>query len=309
MPSSNRRWAPGSCVGIIGGLGEMGQFFARLFLRRGYRVLVSDVVLKLNHAGTIVSAEEIFERSNIILFSVPLHRTTEIIESYVPRFNSEQLIMDVSSLKVEPVRAMLKGPASVVGLHPMFGGSVRNVQGQTLVACPVRVDKKGWMTVKEQFLREGLRVVECSPEHHDRMMAIIQVLFHLCTMLKGRVIREMGIDIEETLNFTSPVYRLEISILGRMFAQNPWLYAAISQLNPHTGEIIDRLLEGLTLFREYYKNGALEGFVEEFRKTAKHLGDFCTRAFEESSQLVEISTRLYESPVNSERKGDGLMAE
>ncbi|SFM85686.1 prephenate dehydrogenase/arogenate dehydrogenase family protein [Thermodesulforhabdus norvegica] len=309
MTGYNGNWAPGSCVGIIGGLGEMGQFFARLFSKRGYRVLVSDVVLKKNHVGTPVSSEEIFQQSDIVLFSVPLHRTVEIIESYAPRFGKDQLVMDVSSLKVQPIKAMLKGVASVVGLHPMFGGSVRNACGQTLVACPVRVDREGWLVVKEQFLREGLKVVECSPEHHDRMMAVIQVLFHLCTMLKGRVIREMGIDIEETLRFTSPVYRLEISILGRMFAQNPWLYAAISQLNPHTGEIIDHLLEGLSLFREYYRKGALEKFVEEFRDTATHLGDFCNRAFEESSQLVEISTRLYDDPICGARDTERALPE
>lgn len=296
MTKTNTEWGPGASVGIIGGLGEMGQFFAKLFERRGYRVMIWDVVSKNSFAGTIVTNNNIMiEKSDIVIFSVPLHRTVEIIESYVTILRSDQLVMDVSSLKVEPIKAMLKSPSSVVGLHPMFGGSIRNISGQTLVACPVRIGDHKWQAVKGQFVQEGLRIVECSPEHHDKMMAVIQVLFHLSSMLKGRVLREMGIDIEETLKFTSPIYRLEISLIGRIFAQNPWLYAAIFHLNPHTEEIIDLMSEGLNTFKEYYKAGSLEKLVSDFKASADHLGEFCKRAFGESSQLVDFSTRLYNS--------------
>ncbi len=285
MNEGNFKWGPGSTVAVIGGLGEMGQFFARFFKKQGYNVLISDV-------NTECTNREVIEESEIVLFSVPLHRSVEIIEESLPYIRSDQLVMDVSSLKELQVKAMLKCPASVVGLHPMFGGRIKNPKGQTIVACPVRIGRNEWGKIKALFEHEGFRVVECSPETHDKMMAVIQVLFHLSSMLKGKVLKELDIDIYETLLFTSPVYRLEISILGRMFAQNPWLYAAIFQLNPHTGKIIEVMKKNLEEFEKLYRENNLKGFVGEFEGISGHLKEFCLQAYEESSVLVEFSTNL-----------------
>ena len=46
------------------------------------------------------------------------------------------LLMDVTSIKEAPVKAMLESTkASVVGTHPMFGPSVHSLQGQRVVLC------------------------------------------------------------------------------------------------------------------------------------------------------------------------------
>ncbi|MBW1975045.1 MAG: prephenate dehydrogenase/arogenate dehydrogenase family protein [Deltaproteobacteria bacterium] len=280
-------WGPGSTLGIVGGRGEMGQFFANFFRKRGYRVIISDP------KGSEYSNEELISEAKVVLFSVPLHESVSILERYSPMLKEDQLAVDISSLKGPQIRAMLKGSSAVVGLHPMFGGKIRSTKGQTIVACPARIEQKAWEAFKGQFEAEGFRVVECSPDKHDRMMAIIQVLFHLSTMLKGRVLREMDVNIDDTLQFTSPIYRLEISILGRMFAQNPWLYAAIFQMNPHTPEVIEHLQKGIEHFKTLYKNSDISGVVEQFCLSADHLGSFCQKAYKESSELVEFSNRLY----------------
>ena len=220
-------WDPPARVGIVGGLGEMGRLFTRFFLDQGYRVEVADV-------NTAVSARDLVPSVDMVVFSVPLHRTEEIMRDLVPLTRPRQLLMDLTSLKVGPVREMLRSPASVVGLHPMFGGRISTYAGQTLVACPVRIEPAHWESLRERFRSVGLQVKECTPEHHDRMMSIIQVLFHMTTMLTGRVLRELGVDIAETMDYTSPSYRLEMNILGRMFAQSPALYSAITQRNPYT---------------------------------------------------------------------------
>jgi prephenate dehydrogenase len=200
--------------------------------------------------------------------------------------------MDLTSLKVGPVREMLESSASVVGLHPMFGGRVSSFRGQILVACPVRVAAADWQKLKQRFLSSGLLVKECTPEHHDRMMSVIQVLFHMTTMLTGRVLRELGVDIAETMDYTSPSYRLEMNILGRMFAQNPALYSAITQKNPYTGELLDRLQSGLELYRSWYGEGDLQSFIRDFEQSAHHLGEgFCERAYGESSALLDFVVR------------------
>jgi len=279
------RWGASARIGVIGGMGEMGSLFSRFFQERGFTVAVSDRNTELDNL-------ELVEAADVVLFAVPLHLTVDVIRSLLPYFRSDQLIVDLCSLKVAPIREMMRSRASVVGLHPMFGGRVSAFHGQTLVACPVRIDPVDWAHLRGLFTGAGIRVKETSAEHHDRMMSIIQVLFHMTTMLTGRVLRELGVDIAETLEYTSPSYRLEINTIGRMFAQNGALYSAITQLNPSTGEILHHLMEGLQCFEKWYRDGDLKAFMDDFQLSAEHLGGFCREAYKESSAILDFTVKL-----------------
>ncbi|MCE5242639.1 MAG: prephenate dehydrogenase/arogenate dehydrogenase family protein [Syntrophobacteraceae bacterium] len=280
------RWGPGSRLGVIGGLGEMGRLFGRFFGGHGYKIAVADPKNGL-------SGREVVEESDMVLFAVPLHRTEAIIRELVPCMRPGQLLMDLTSLKTGPVREMLQSPAFVVGLHPMFGGRVSTFSGQTLAACPVRIGREDWASLRALFTQSGIRVKETTPEAHDRMMSIIQVLFHMTTMLKGRVLREIGVDIAETMEYTSPSYRLEINLLGRMFAQSAELYSAITQMNPYTGEILDHLRKGLDDYGQWVAAGDLQSFAGDFDRSAEHLGEFCASAYQESSNILDYTVDLF----------------
>jgi prephenate dehydrogenase len=272
-------------VGIIGGLGEMGKVFTKFFRERNYSVEVADL-------GTVRNNREVLQAADIVVFSVPLHETVAIIDELSPYVEPRHLLMDVSSLKVAPVQAMLRSPAAVVGLHPMFGGRISSLSGQTLVACPVRIGAVEWQQIRGMFLNAGMRVKECSPEEHDRMMSIIQVLFHVTTMLMGRVLRDLEADIDETLEYTSPSYRLEMSLLGRMFAQSGVLYSAITAMNPNTGNILALLRHGLECYEKWYGDRDFNSFVADFQQSARHLGEFCARAYQESSAILDFVIQL-----------------
>jgi prephenate dehydrogenase len=281
----NTQWSERSTVGIIGGLGEMGRLFTKFFDSHGFRVNVADV-------DTPLTPERVVSESDIVVFAVPLHKTVEIIRKLVPHTRRGQLLMDLTSLKVAPVGEMLQSGASVVGLHPMFGGRISSFSGQTLAACPVRISPEQWQWLQGLFASRGIRVKECSPEEHDRMMSIIQVLFHLTTMVVGRAIRKLGINIDETMDYTSPSYRIEMNLTGRIFAQNPELYAAITQMNPNSEAIFDALKDGLEVYQEFYRTGNLDEFIRDFEQSARHLGDFCSNAYRESSEILDFSVEL-----------------
>lgn len=283
------KWAPPRPMAVIGGHGEMGRLFSNFFHDSGYEIIISD-------KDTEQTNEEVVRNADIVLFSVPLHETVSIIREVIPHIRPDQLLMDLTSLKSAPVREMLRSPASVVGLHPMFGGRISTFSGQTLVACPVRIGPSDWAALRALFTGRGIRVKECAPEEHDRMMSIIQVLFHMTTMLTGRVLRNLGVNIAETLDYTSPSYRLEINLLGRIFAQNGALYSAITQMNPHTREILRLLRESLEQYQTWYDDEDLDSFVRDFEKSTKHLGDFCLQAYRESSTILDFSVRMNNVP-------------
>ena len=286
------QWNECSTVGIIGGLGEMGRLFSKFFSSHGFHVNLADL-------DTPLTPEQAVGESDIVIFAVPLHKTVEIIRRLVPHTRPGQLLMDLTSLKTAPVKEMLQSHASVVGLHPMFGGRISGFNGQTMAACPVRIGLAQWRRLRALFTSSGIRVKECSPEEHDRMMGIIQVLFHLTTMLIGRTLRKLDADIGETMNYTSPSYRIEMNLVGRIFAQSPELYAAITQMNPNTEEILSTLKDGLKVYEQFYRSGNLDGFIEDFELSARHLGDFCLDAYRESSQILDFSVELANHKRNS----------
>ncbi len=290
---SSLRWDKRSVVGIIGGLGEMGRLFSKFFSLQGFQVKIADLL-------TSFTPEQAVSECDIIIFAVPLHETVDIIRKLVPLTHPGQLLMDLTSLKAAPVREMLLSPACVVGLHPMFGGRVSSFAGQTMAACPVRIGAVEWGWLRGLFTAGGIRVKECSPDEHDRMMSIIQVLFHLTTMLIGRTLRKLDIDIGETMDYTSPSYRIEMNLVGRIFAQSPELYGAITQMNPHSEGIFAALKEGLEVYREFYNSGNLDGCMEDFQRSSRHLGDFCANAYRESSEILDFSVNL----VNNKRNGN-----
>ncbi|WP_409950393.1 prephenate dehydrogenase/arogenate dehydrogenase family protein, partial [Gemmatimonas sp.] len=119
-------------VAIIGGHGKIGRLLARLFGDLGHRLLLVDTDTTLRGAEAAAAAD-------VTVISVPIDRTEAVIREVGPHVREDALLMDVTSLKEAPVRAMLEATrGSVVGTHPMFGPSVHTLQGQRVVLCRAR---------------------------------------------------------------------------------------------------------------------------------------------------------------------------
>jgi len=234
-------------IGIIGGFGGMGRIFADLFREEGYSVHVSG-----RTRGPDMPT--MADRCKVVIVSVPIGITVEIIEQIGPLMKKDALLMDLTSLKTEPVQAMLRSaPAEVIGLHPLFGPSVASISGHTICICPARGE--GWIGwVKDIFTKHGAILIETSPEHHDEMMALVQALNHLNSITLGMVLSEWGVDLAELRKYATPIFHTKLDIIKEIFANNPRLYAEIITLSPHLSRIMElygRILSDLeTLTKE-----------------------------------------------------------
>jgi prephenate dehydrogenase len=234
-------------IGIIGGTGGMGRIFADLFRQEGYRVHVSGRTRGLDIPAMA-------EACQVIIVSVPIGITVEIIGQIGPFMKKDALLMDFTSLKTEPVQAMLRSaPAEVIGLHPLFGPGVESISGHTIVICPARGER--WIEwVKDIFTKHGAILIETTPEHHDEMMALVQALNHLNSITMGMVLSEWGVDLAELCEYATPIFHTKLAIIKEIFTNNPRLYAEIITLSPHLSRIMElygRILSDLeTLTRE-----------------------------------------------------------
>ena len=234
-------------IGIIGGTGGMGRIFAELFRHEGYGVHVSG-----RTRGPDMPT--MADTCKVVIISVPIGITVEIIEQIGPLMKKDALLMDLTSLKTEPVKAMLRSaPAEVIGLHPLFGPGVASISGHTICICPARGE--GWIGwVKDIFTKHGAILIETTPEHHDEMMALVQALNHLNSITLGMVLSEWGVDLAELRKYATPIFHTKLDIIKEIFANNPRLYAEIITLSPHLSRIMElygRILSDLeTLTKE-----------------------------------------------------------
>ena len=102
-------------VGIIGGTGRMGAWFGDLLKSSGSKVLR---VGRKTRLSPVQAAKE----CDVVVISVPIVHTVEIIKEIAPLISEDRVLMDLTSIKKEPIEAMLKYSRSeVVGVHPLFG--------------------------------------------------------------------------------------------------------------------------------------------------------------------------------------------
>lgn len=267
-------------AGIIGGTGKMGRLFAPVFERAGYDVLVSG-------RSTALTNAQLAEQCELVIVSVPIHDTVRVIEEIAPVLEKDQLLCDFTSLKTLPVAAMLKSKAQVIGLHPMFGPTVSSLRHQTIIVCPERVDEPTLHALLSVFRAEGAECTITTPEQHDRMMAVVQGLTHFVTLCMADSIRRMGIDIGKTQAFTSPVYQIELSLIGRLLSQDPALYADILQRNPYVPEVIGACRSAASDLAGIIEMNDPEAFREFFERNSRHLGTYCEEGMKTTDDLIK----------------------
>ena len=267
-------------IGIIGGNGQMGQWFNRFFSGAGHRVLLSDLKTEL-------SPKDIAQQSDVVILSVPLDAALILAREIGPVLRKEQLLMDFCSMKEEIVEAMYRfSPAEVVGTHPLFGPYPDTIHGQNMIICPQRGDQ--WRNWLENELRKEGAIVTCmTPEIHDRNMAVVQGLTHMLTVCLGRLLQKLNMNPKETMLYSTPVFRIHLDLIGRLFLQDPNLYDDLIGGNRHVPEVLEEFISVLNEGRQNLLSGN-KGQGAAFMEEISHFFDhFCQRGLDESNKIIE----------------------
>jgi len=269
---------------ILGGEGAIGRFFTRELSARGHRVDAYDVDDRRDRDALVAKAD-------VVIVSVPMSCAAEITGAVAPHVRDDALLCDVNSLKEEVCGIMARaGSSEAMGLHPMFGPTVGSFRRQKIVVCPVRTGPRAeWL--RRELGRMGAELVESDPATHDRMMAVVQVMVHFSTLVMGEALRRSGVSIEESLRFTSPIYRLELAFIGRLFAQSADLYAEIEMANPRGAEARRAFLEAAREVAETVDGGDRDGFRQGFESVSAYFEDFADEALTLSDHIIESLVR------------------
>jgi len=270
---------PGARILIVGGAGEMGRLFARFFAGTGYPVDILD-------KNDWDRAQTLCQDADLVVVCVPINVTVEVIDALAPLMRPDAVLTDLTSVKTRPLEAMCrahKGP--VLGLHPLFGPTTDNLDKQIIAACAGQNDG-ACQWVIDQLVAWGAVVVDTSAREHDQVMEIVQALRHFATFCFGSFLYRQGIPIKRTLEFSSPIYRLELGMVGRLFAQDPDLYAEIIFATPQRRELLKTFVRSLTQFHDMLESGDKDAFIKEFNQIAEWFGPFGQQALRESTYFI-----------------------
>ncbi|MEH0742080.1 bifunctional chorismate mutase/prephenate dehydrogenase [Vibrio cholerae] len=266
-------------VVIVGGHGQLGRLFGRMFALSGYQV-------KVLGSQDWPNADEILHNAGMVVVTVPIHLTQGVIDK-LGNLPHDCILCDLTSIKSKPLQAMMaihSGP--VVGLHPMFGPDVPSLAKQVIVYCDGRGEEQ-YQWLLKQFSIWGASLCQIDAKEHDQGMTLIQALRHFTSFAYGLHLSRENPNLDKLLTLSSPIYRLELAMVGRLFAQDPNLYGDIILSSQENIEMIKRFHRSFGEALEILEDKDKQAFVDSFNKVSEWFGDYSQQFMNESQNLLK----------------------
>lgn len=254
---------------IIGGTGKFGQHLARNLEENNEIVITGRNFERAREEAEGESwipmkQEEAVKDADIVIVSVPISVTVDVIHEIGPDVPEDALFCDVTSVKQRPVEAMMDYSDEVLGIHPMYAPS-NSIKGQKVVMCPGKGKK--WTIMEEFWEENGADLHFTDPESHDKAMSFVQGLMHFSELVVADVMRKSEFKGEDMQEFSSPVYSLITDLTARMLNQQPGLYGSIQKENPENEDIRQEFIESAEELKELVKDD--EAFSDRFDELGK----------------------------------------
>ena len=118
-------------------------------------------------------------------------------------------------------------------------------------------------------------------------MQIIQVMRHLTTFVYGQFLAKQGHTLAELRSCSSPIYQLELMMVGRLFAQSPELYTDIMLAQFDNVESL--LAQYQSLFSqtlEKLKAGDKSALIDAFADAKSYFSDSTAHFLTQSRSLL-----------------------
>ncbi len=292
---------------IIGGTGEMGQWFSRFFKKNNYEITVwgSSGKVEIAERLGVEFAHDLdaaISSNDIVIVTVPIDITEKVIAETAPKMKSGSLLMDLTSLKVGPTEAMQKyapNDVEILGTHPMFGPSIPSLHGQIFILTPIEERSNKWFPVMRSLFEDnGAHIEVIDPAEHDRFVSVVQGLTHFAYITIGTTFESLDFSVNESRRFMSPVYDIMLDFVGRILGQNPYLYALIQMENPEVLKVHDAFMQQCSEMSSIVRKKDVEAFTNKMKDAATHFGDTAS-ALRRSDKLINSKIAEFDKLLDS----------
>lgn len=268
-------------ITIVGGNGLMGQLFSKLWQSIGFNIEIIDT-------DNWHAAEELINKSDAIIISVPINITGDIIGKICQYIRTDCILADFTSIKSTPLIEMLKHhQGAVIGLHPMFGPTITTTNKQVVVVCEGRHPEQ-YQWLLDSILKLGFTLKHMTAEEHDSSMNFIQGIEHFLTFSLGTFLHHKNKHPDELIEVASPIYLAKLLLMGRIFDQDPKLYAEIIMADKSRLVLIKEFAEWLNVWVDKLTKLNKSEFINEFSSASKWMGEFTKYSQDISDKFLTI---------------------
>jgi len=247
---------------------------------------------------------EAVKNSDITVFAVPIAFMENSIKDIAPYLKEKSVVLDVCSIKDFPSNALKKySPKSVliIPTHPMFWPYISSIAGQIFV---LTAEEKYRKDFRYKFLvnfleKNSAKVLEVWPKKHDKMMAVVQWLTHFDVFVFWETIKRLWIDIESSLDFVSPIYKLKISSVARYMHQNPKLYWDIQMFNDEILNVHKTFIEVSSEFNKIVEEKDEDSFINTIEETSLYFGKNAEKGQVYTDKLIYLISKQIEIVENN----------
>lgn len=257
---------------VIGGLGQMGAWFARFLSSQGFSVRIADP------SATEVSAEiaadwhQLTLDDDMIVVAAPIRVTAEILAE-LAEIRPSGLILDIGSLKT-PLRSGLVALADagcrVTSIHPMFGPDTRLLSGRHVIFVDVG-SQAATEDARRLFAPTMAELTEMSLEEHDRLIAYVLGLSHALNLAFFTALAESGELVPRLKHMSSTTFDAQLRVASLVAHDNPYLYFEIQALNEYGDTSLKALRSAAERIEALIADGDREGFVALMESGRRYL--------------------------------------
>ena len=272
-------------IGILGGTGQMGQWFRKFLGEARYNVLISG-------RRTSLTYQQCIEQSDVVIINVPIRNTVDVIHDVGRYFRPGQLIADNTSIKTQPVEAMLAAVpegVEVLGMHTIFGPRVESLRHQNIVFTRTSASGPRATEFEDIFYKHGATITYTTPQYHDKQMAFHQNLEHFTKIALAQVLHTHFSDPTEMDYYSSPNSRTSLAIMGRILRADPDLYSEIQSYNLQGPTMLKAYLDVVQTLAQALIDGNVDAFTRSMTASAGALGEDYLTDMLQKSQIIQRS--------------------
>ena len=247
---------------VIGGAGQMGQWFLRFLASQGYRVEVCDIAGVVAGFTSYTDLAQVQLSHDLIVLTTPIDQVARLQRQLAER-RPRGVIFDISSLK-EPLRegidALLAAGCRATSIHPMFGPDTELLSGRNIIFVDLGMPE-ATAEVRALFASTMADQVEMSLQAHDKAMAYVLGLSHAVNIAFFKALLESGENALDLARLSSSTFDAQLDVASRVARENPYLYFEVQSLNAHSPRALISLLNAVTQVAGRVLDGDERGFV------------------------------------------------
>jgi len=263
---------------IIGGSGGMGKLFGKYFKQHGFDVTIyARNRERLKEAATEMgvnyefSLERSVKQADIVMVTIPISSTPEIIKRIGPYLKENALIFDITSIKKTVFEALkdLKNnfPVNCISLHPMFGPGIKDMKNYVMVVLKIGGTDKYDIIINDLldiFRSDGLIITETSPDIHDKRVALTLGVPHMLNILFLNLLKNSNENLNELTKYTGTTFLLQKVFAESIIQREMEMFGEIQMENQQFHAILEMFEKLVIKYRKLIENKDTKGFNEIF---------------------------------------------